>query len=175
MIEREDHALNSRTLQLYGKDQVQIRYPVLTMAYSECWIGAYLNDNSLWMWHFHVIDFVHQYPVDSLIFAGLKISWKKQWLLHLNPFMALICKIDLIQKVTHHSSMHSGVGASCIYPLLGCARNPKWHFLGTGNYGLFQHMIECSHVVIRDWCSIVGLCKGKCWMEPTPRSYHPST
>ncbi|KAI7887349.1 S-adenosyl-L-methionine dependent methyltransferase [Lichtheimia hyalospora FSU 10163] len=24
-----------------------------------------------------------------------------------------------------------GVGASCIYPLLGCARNPEWHFLGT--------------------------------------------
>lgn len=25
----------------------------------------------------------------------------------------------------------SGVGASCIYPLLGCAMNPNWTFLGT--------------------------------------------
>ena len=26
----------------------------------------------------------------------------------------------------------SGVGASCIYPLLGCARHENWEFIGTG-------------------------------------------
>jgi 23S rRNA A1618 N6-methylase RlmF len=26
---------------------------------------------------------------------------------------------------------YSGVGASCIYPLLGCSTNPSWNFLGT--------------------------------------------
>lgn len=25
-----------------------------------------------------------------------------------------------------------GTGASCIYPLLGCAQYPKWRFAGTG-------------------------------------------
>lgn len=26
-----------------------------------------------------------------------------------------------------------GTGASCIYPLLGCAQRPKWRFAATGN------------------------------------------
>ncbi|CDH57335.1 duf890 domain-containing protein [Lichtheimia corymbifera JMRC:FSU:9682] len=43
---------------------------------------------------------------------------------------------DILKETTPTSSepVHGidiGVGASCIYPLLGCARNPKWHFLGT--------------------------------------------
>jgi len=29
-----------------------------------------------------------------------------------------------------------GTGASCIYPLLGCASRSKWKFIGTGMYTL---------------------------------------
>lgn len=34
-------------------------------------------------------------------------------------------------KFLYSSYYSSGVGASCIYPLLGCANNPNWRFLAT--------------------------------------------
>lgn len=147
MIGRAGHALNSRTLQLYGKDQgcsnqiASSNHGILL----GCWIGACLNIISLWMWHSRMIDFVHQYPADLLTFVGSKTSWKKPCRLHLSQFMGLICKVETYAKkgwLRTQWRMLSGVGASCIYPLLGCARNPKWHFLGTGNHGWFQYMID---------------------------------
>ncbi|KAI9321846.1 hypothetical protein BX666DRAFT_1849921 [Dichotomocladium elegans] len=42
---------------------------------------------------------------------------------------------DILQEtMPETSTVHGydiGVGASCIYPLLGCARNPNWEFTGT--------------------------------------------
>ncbi|CEP18027.1 hypothetical protein [Parasitella parasitica] len=38
---------------------------------------------------------------------------------------------DTLSNLKNCQGIDIGVGASCIYPLLGCATNPTWRFLGT--------------------------------------------
>ena len=44
--------------------------------------------------------------------------------------------------------MHSGTGASCIYPLLGCAQRARWRFIGTGT-GLYSFTTDGRRGLIR--------------------------
>lgn len=129
MIGRADHVLNSRTLQLYGKDQGysnQIpsgNHGILL----GCWIGACLNIISLWTWHFRKIDFVHQYLADLLIFVGSKISWKKPRLPHPSQFMGLICKVESMNRKKR------GLNEGCIVVLARLVFTLFWDVLAIQN------------------------------------------
>ncbi|CEG70069.1 hypothetical protein RMATCC62417_06028 [Rhizopus microsporus] len=62
------------------------------------------------------------FPLDSLCPA---VPNRLNYILWLEDLVSETMQDDKIRGID------IGVGASCIYPLLGCARNPHWTFLGT--------------------------------------------
>jgi 23S rRNA A1618 N6-methylase RlmF len=54
-----------------------------------------------------------------------------------------------------------GTGASCIYPLLGCAQRPKWRFAGTGISNLII-LPTATNLTRRHRRQESTICEAKC-------------